>query len=315
MSIDRPISDDNKLLLADAFEQFTQFYMPALNYSPITRRGYSFDVREFLDWITGDGARFCNDLAVDRINLYLSTLDGRGLRGNSRRRKVIAIKAFLGYLTSCKIIPTDFGSTIIWPAQEEDEPKPLSKDQYKRLLEAARGNLRDAAIFELLIQSGIRLSELTALKVADLSLPARPSPDPTKGFGIMDVKRKGRRQQTLIINYPACRALKAYLQVRPHYLKAKYADPNEQALFLNKYGKPLANRDVQRALKKYAKEAGVAWAHVHTLRTTYITHHIAKGTDIKTIQAHAGHTNLATTNRYVAYVKEASARAMQEHAL
>ena len=58
-----------------------------------------------------------------------------------------------------------------------------------------------------------------------------------------------------------------------------------------------------------------AWAHVHTLRTTHITEHIARRTDIKTVQGNAGHANLATTNFYARYVKEAQIRAMQENAL
>jgi integrase/recombinase XerD len=74
-------------------------------------------------------------------------------------------------------------------------------------------------------------------------------------------------------------------------------------------------RSVQKAFKLYAEEAGVPWAHVHTLRTTHITHHLAAGTDIRTVQHNAGHSNLATTNRYAAYVKEAAIKAMQEHAL
>ena len=64
-----------------------------------------------------------------------------------------------------------------------------------------------------------------------------------------------------------------------------------------------------------SRSAGVRWAHVHTLRTTHITEHIARRTDIKTVQGNAGHASLATTNFYARYVKEAQIRAMQENAL
>ena len=90
------------------------------------------------------------------------------------------------------------------------------------------------------------------------------------------MKRKGRRLQELVLNYKACRALKAYLRIRPQ--------APHHALFLTKYQTAITNRSVQKAVKKYAVAAGLPWAHVHTLRTTHMTQHIAKGTDVKTVQ-------------------------------
>lgn len=309
-------SSPSRLAYSQAFDGFVLTYMPARNWSKATRRGYTYDVSELLEYLDKDGSHFCDQLDVNRINAYLSTLDARGLKGNSRRRKVIAIKAFLTYLIEhTKTLHQDFGSTIIWPAAQEDEPRALTVAEYTRLLEAARGNVRDAAIVMVLLQTGIRLSELTALTVADVTLPAKPSPNLTNGFGEIRVKRKGRRLREIELNYKGCRALHSYLQIRPRYLKAKNADPFEQALFLTKYGKAISNRGVQWNFKKYANEAGIPWAHVHTLRTTHITHHLGKGTDIKTVMGNAGHSNLATTNRYTAYVKEARIKAMQDNAL
>jgi integrase/recombinase XerD len=158
-----------------------------------------------------------------------------------------------------------------------------------------------------LLQTGIRLSELTALQMDDVTLPIKPSPDPMTGFGLLRVKRKGRRLQEFILNYKACRAVKNYLRVRP--------DSTSSSLFLTKYGTSMTNRSVQKAFKKYAVATGISWAHVHTLRTTHITHHIASKTDIKTVQGNAGHLNLATTNYYAQFVKDAQIKAMQEHAL
>ncbi len=71
---------------------------------------------------------------------------------------------------------------------------------------------------------------------------------------------------------------------------------------------------MQKAFKKYAVAAGIPWAHVNSLRTTHITEHLAKKTDIKIVQDNAGQTR-AVTNSYAQFVKEAQIRAMQEHAL
>ncbi len=156
-------------------------------------------------------------------------------------------------------------------------------------------------MFETLLQTGIRLSELTRLNLDDITLPTKPSPDPISGFGLLRVKRKGKGVQELILNY------KAYLKDRRNVLYSQ--------LFLNKYGKPLTNRSVQKAFKKYAIVAHIPWVHVHSLRTTHITENIARKTDIKTVQGNAGHSSLAVTNYYAQSLKEAQIKAMQEHAL
>ena len=246
-------------------------------------------------------------LSTDAISHYLSGLDERGLKGSTRHRKVAAIKTFLRHLEREGHLPPDFSTRVSWPEVQRDEPRALSVPEYTALLREAGHHPRDAAILELLLQTGIRLSELTALTIDDVSLPAKPSLDPVNGYGLLRVRRKGRRLQELILNYKACRALKAYLRARP-------AAPT-QALFLTKYSAPTSGRSVQKLMKKYATAAGVGWAHVHTLRTTHITEHIARRTDIKTVQGNAGHASLATTNFYARYVKEAQIRAMQENAL
>jgi integrase/recombinase XerC len=279
--------------------------MPARNLSPETRRGYTYDLSE---WVaTMPPFLPVSALSTDVIAHYLSTLDGRGLKGATRHRKVAAIKTFLRYLEREGEVSVDFSSRISWPEVQRDEPRALSVPEYTALLREAGHHVRDAAILELLLQTGIRLAELTALTVGDVTLPAKPSLDPVHGYGLLRVRRKGRRLQELILNYKACRALKGYLRARP-------TAPTE-ALFLTKYSQPMTHRSVQKLMKKYATAAGVAWAHVHTLRTTHITEHIARRTDIKTVQGNAGHASLATTNFYARYVKDAQIRAMQENAL
>src|SRR5512144_430606 len=293
-----------ELLLKEALARFCDVAMPARNLSPETRRGYTYDLTE---WVATTAPSLpVPALSTDVIAHYLSALDERGLKGSTRHRKVAAIKTFLRFLERDGELPVDFSSRISWPEVQRDEPRALSQAEYMALLREAGHHLRDAAILELLLQTGIRLAELTALAVEDVTLPTKPSLDPVNGYGLLRVRRKGRRLQELILNYKACRGLKAYLRARP---------PAETpALFLTKYGGPISGRSVQKRMKKYAA-AAVGCAHLHTLRTTHITEHIARRTDIKTVQGNAGHASLATTNFYARYVKEAQIRAMQENAL
>src|SRR5512144_3351509 len=262
--MDKGSTEQKELLLTEALTRFRDVEMPARNLSPQTRRGYTSDLGE---WVAATSPLLpVAALSTDAISHYLSALDARGLKGSTRHRKVAAIKTFLRFLEREGDLPREFSARISCPEVQRDEPRALSVPEYTALLGEAGHHPRDAAILELLLQTGIRLAELTALTVDDVSLPAKPSLDPVNGYGLLRVVRKGRRLQELILNYKACRALKAYLRVR--------SDAARRAVFLTKYQQPMTGRSVQKLMKKYATAAGVRWAHVHTLRTTHITEHI-----------------------------------------
>jgi integrase/recombinase XerD len=294
-----------RMLLQTAFEKFQTVYLPTKYRSPVTRRGYTYDLTE---WLATTSLTYVDQLDLDVIHVYLAKLEQKGLKAASRQRKAAAIKAFLTYLeVNLHLLSPDFSNGLIWPTVGKDEPRSLSEAQYTAIMREASYDPRDAAMLELLLQTGIRLSELTGLTLDDLTLPTKPSNDPVNGFGLMRIRRKGGRLQELVLNYKACRALKTYLKVRPN--------ADSPTVFLTKYKTPMTNRSVEKAFKKYAVAAGVPWAHVHTFRTTHITYHLANKTDIKTVMVNAGHRSLRTTQYYADLVKEAQIKAMQEHAL
>src|SRR5512144_3304883 len=188
-----------ELSVAEALTRFRHVEMLARNLSPPTRRGYTYDLTE---WVaTTPPSLLVSALSTDVIAHYLSALDERGLRGSTRHRKVAAIKTFLRFLEREGELPVDFSSRIGWPEVSRDEPRALSQAEYTALLREAGHHPRDAAILELLLQTGIRLAELTALTVEDVTLPTKPSLDPVHGYGLLRVRRKGRRLQELILNY------------------------------------------------------------------------------------------------------------------
>ena len=121
------------------------------------------------------------------------------------------------------------------------------------------------------------------------------------------IKRKGGKTAAIPLNYKACKAIAAYLQVRP--------EVGEQALFISQFKKDMSTRAIQHRMTKYLDEAGIDGASVHTLRHTMATHHVAKGTDLKTVQETLGHADLATTTMYVSLAKAAQRKALQNNAL
>jgi len=184
---------------------------------------------------------------------------------------------------------------LIPPKIEFREPRVLSEAEYKALLRACSHEIRDAAIIELLLQTGIRLSELARLIINDLELPARITRDPAD-VGRLHVIGKGKRDRWIPLNYKACKALKAWLKVRPGV--------EHDALFVTKFLTPMSPRAFEYVVKKYLDEAGIKNASVHTLRHTFATHHVAKGTDLRTVQEALGHTDLKTTSIYVQLARE-----------
>jgi site-specific recombinase XerD len=147
---------------------------------------------------------------------------------------------------------------------------------------------------------------LAQLTIHDIEIPKRINRDPDN-TGTVRVKRKGGKIDTIPLNYKACQALAAWLKVRPKV--------DHTTLFVTKFKAPMSRRAIQYTVSKYLQSVGIKNASVHTLRHTMATHHIARGTDLKTIQETLGHADLATTAIYVSLAKNAQRKALQEHAL
>ncbi|HMN27659.1 MAG TPA: tyrosine-type recombinase/integrase, partial [Caldilineaceae bacterium] len=144
------------------------------------------------------------------------------------------------------------------------------------------------------------------LALADIELPKKISREPDH-VGLVRVIRKRGKTQAIPLNYKACQALKTWLNVRPPI--------DDPAVFVTKFKTPMSKRAIQYTIEKYLRLANIPNASVHTLRHTMATHHIAKGTDLKTIQEMLGHERLETTTLYIALAKQSQRKALQEHAL
>jgi site-specific recombinase XerD len=294
--------------LTAALTQYQALFLTARNLAPRTRREYVNDVDDLVDFLTSACAVF-DAAAVTPFHLeaFLADLDRRGLRGSSRRRKVASLRSFFGYLEDAGVIAHSPARKLVPPAREHRQPRVLTENEYKRLLEAVRGDVRDAAIVELLLQTGIRLTELARLTLADVELPAKATKDPGN-VGSVHLQGKGRKERTVTLNWKACKALKAYLQLRPK-------DAEDAHLFLTKFGKGMGPRAIQYLVEKYLGEANVAGASVHTLRHTFATHQVKKGTKLDVVRQALGHQDLKTTSIYVDLAREVMDRELQQNAL
>jgi site-specific recombinase XerD len=293
--------------LADALEQYRAVYMASRNLALRSRREYATDIQDLIGFLETRCFLY-SPTRVERTHLeaYLAELDNRGFTGNTRRRKVAAIRSFFTYLFDAGAISHNPAQKLIPPARELLQPRVLTEAEYKRLQLACAHETRDAAIIELLLQTGVRLSELARLTLQNLELPAKISRD-EGNVGSVHIYGKGRKDRTITLNWKACKAIRSYLAIRP-----KVEDPR---LFITKFGSGISPRAIENVVAKYLREAGIPNASVHTLRHTFGTHMAKKGTKLDIIRQAMGHESLDTTGIYVHLARELMDKELQANAL
>ncbi len=214
----------------------------------------------------------------------------KGFVKASIARKLSAIRSFYRYLLREEIISTSPVATTSSPKLDKRLPSFLSIEEINRLLEApdlsTPQGLRDRALMELLYASGLRVSELVSLNLERVNLDTNE----------IRVWGKGSKERMVLMGKPAARALTAYLsQGRPELSGKK----GNNALLLNRYGKRLIERRVQRILEKYANIAGIGKrVYPHMLRHTFATHLLNGGADLRVVQELLGHASLSSTQIY-----------------
>lgn len=293
--------------LQEAVEEYRTVHLPARNLATRTRREYLDDIDDLVGFLEDvAGIQRVAELRLAPLERFLAQLEERGLAGSTRRRKALSIRSFLRFLYRQELISTDLARQLIPPFAGNPEPRFLTQAEYQRLQQACKVNPRDAAIIELLLQTGIRLSELNRLTIDDVDLSEEPDPD-KQDSGVIRVNGGGSRKSRAIpLNARACFALVNYLKTRPKV---------SRVLFLNRFWRPLGLRGIEKVVAKYARIAGIAGASVHSLRHTFGTQHAARGTTIKTLQEVMGHQDIRATEIYTHLAQEIMRKELQEHAL
>ena len=190
---------------------------------------------------------------------------------------------------------------VILPFTESTAPHILTQAECDRLRTACSDSLRDRAIVEVLLQTGIKLSELTRLTVDDIELGRKQT-------GFMRIRSsRGKKERLIPLNTKVTIALIDYLNKR----KVE----TSKTVFLNRFGEALGERGVQKMLREYLQQAAIGNASISTLRHTFGTQHIAKGTSLKTVQEVMGLKDVRSTSIYQTLAKEIISRELQENSL
>jgi integrase/recombinase XerD len=267
-----------------------------------TVESYARDLAELVRF-AGDRRTGVDRLTRGDLEAFVRRLRSRGLSPRSVARAVASTRGFYRYLVLDRRVEAspadDLAAPRAWPAL----PKFLTLDEVDRLIaqpdiSTARG-VRDRALVELLYATGLRVSELLALRPADVNLEA----------GYLTCTGKGGKQRIVPIGDEAVVWVRRYQQEARSELAHRRLCLR---LFLNARGGPLSRVGFWKILKECARRAGLRRdISPHVLRHSFATHLLDRGADLRAIQMMLGHADLSTTQIYT-HVHEARLRAVYD---
>lgn len=253
---------------------------------------YSKDIQQLVMYITEKQNKFnADDVLKSDIESFLRYLAENNYTKKTISRKINAIKTFFKYLLDNGIISNDPAQTVQHPKLDISAPRILTRIEYRALRDTVKDDVRTKAIFELLLQTGVKISELQNIKLQDLKI----SQDTNKQGSIKVPMSTEGAERTIPLNKSVQDAVNEYLKIRP-----QTQVPN---LFITKTGKALLVRNIRATLDRYFRQVGLDDVTVNDLRHTFIAEHLRMGASVLLVSKIAGHKRLSTTENYLKYVE------------
>lgn len=289
------------LLLDEAIGQFTEYLEIERGCSPLTIQVYQRYLKRFSAWLAEIRPQpKPEDVTQDVVRKYrlylarLTTKEGTTLKKITQNYHIVALRAFLRYLTAQRDITTLSPDKIELPKSTTRTVTFLNQEQVERLLNGPDTSkvtgLRDRAILESLFSTGLRVSELAGLNRDQINLERRE-------FGVIG---KGSKPRVVFLSDTAAKWIERYLESRDDYYKPlfiRYSGHQDPI----KYGEKmrLTPRSIQLIVAKYARMCGLPFETTpHTLRHSFATDLLIGGADLRSVQEMLGHESIRTTQVY-----------------
>jgi integrase/recombinase XerC len=266
-------------------------YLARRDASPQTIRAYASDLAQFLEYLSPADTVPPSPREIDLLTLreWLASLYHARLSNISLRRKIAAIRALWKFMLVEGVVDSNVAKLLTLPKAPKTLPTVPSAENVNVLLDRIADGIlsrptlkRDIAIFELLYGCGIRVSELTGLRLSDIQWSDRT----------ILVRGKGRKERLVPCTPKVLEAIRTWLEKRS-------ALPGVEQVFVSEKGKPISDREVRRIVTLYSGAlSDLKGMHPHTLRHAYATHLLREGADLRSIQELLGHAQLSTTQKY-----------------
>ena len=277
--------------------------MESKSLSENTIRNYFYDLIEYFIFCKSNKISPLSSLKPTYQRSMISLIISKGIKRSSVIRKVSAIRSFDNFLERFKYSKNNFSDLLSVTKKEKLLPNVMTQGEVISLIGSVRKSpkyvIRDEALIELIYSTGLRVSEASKLTIGDIN------------FSNSEIKilGKGNKERIVILGKYANGILKKYLSD-----SRKILSLNSSPVFLNKFGKRLTPRSIQRIIKKYIQLSGLdSNFSTHSLRHSFATHMLDGGADLKVIQQLLGHSSPETTKIYT-HVSSASMREVYEKA-
>jgi integrase/recombinase XerC len=272
------------LQAAAAIDAYLEYLRVERGMSAHTLDGYARDLKAFAAWMPGAGVQSLKDVGAEHLRSFIAGEHRRGLAPSSLQRRLSALRSLFRHLVARGAVAGNPAQGLRAPKAARKLPQVLDPDETAQLVEVATDTpigRRDRAILELFYSSGLRLSELCALRWRELDLTE----------GLVHVTGKGNKQRVVPVGSHARAALSAWRADNPSAPTAP--------VFPGRGNAPISPRAVQMRLRAAAKAQGV-WkrVHPHLLRHSFASHVLESSGDLRGVQELLGHADIATTQIY-----------------
>lgn len=283
-------------MLDQGVRDFLVYLTTVKGFSANTSEAYRSDMTQLTEWLAAPSedlapTELWTDVSRDHLLGFVDNLKSREYATTTIARKIAAVKSFFSYMTTHDLLQSDPSEGLSSPKVGRALPSPLGVDEVESLLNQPRGKstpeaMRASAMLELLYATGMRVSELVSLSVADVNLDE----------GYVRCRGKGYKERIIPVYPEAIRALRLYIdEARPRLRRRR----DEPALFLNRRGNRLTRQGFWLLLKSLAAEAGITHSITpHTLRHSFATHLLRGGAALRHVQELLGHSSISTTQIY-----------------
>jgi site-specific recombinase XerD len=242
---------------------------------------YTKDVEQFLTSFSLTHESY-EGLSEDSIQSWAKDLEHQRYNQKSIVRKINSLKSFFSFLQDQKVLTSNPIMNITRPKITHEIPRILTKTEYRALRDACRTDTRTSAIVELLLQTGIRISELATLTIDAVDSEKK----------VLTVTEEGtNKKRNIPLNKAALRSIEEYMQIRPK--------TREKTMFLTKTCRPYLVRNIRASIDRYFTIAGIKEAKVNDLRHTFIVEQLAAGVPLVYVSQIVGHKRITTTEKYL----------------
>ncbi len=268
-------------------QRFYQFLQTEKQFSPHTLSAYQRDISRFIEYCTQHALQAWDEVDEHGVRQFVSQVHRQGLGGRSIQRLLSALRRLFHFLQVNRHIKQNPAAHVRAPKSERKLPEVMHPQQLSQLLQCNSDDplvVRDYTILELLYASGLRISELISLDMADINGSSMS----------VRVVGKGRKERHAPFGKHAAKSLEKWFKFRKKLVKE-----GNNAVFVSRAGKRISASTIRARLQKLCAEKGISQrVYPHLMRHSFASHMLEASQDLRAVQELLGHAHLKTTQIY-----------------